>query len=230
MIVMQKACKTYRTGEGRRIVLDEADLVIPDDVNIGILGANGAGKSTLVRLLSGVEALDRGTIKRTGSVSFPLGFGGTFDPLLSGRENVRFLARVYGANVDQVLDYAENFAELGSYFRMPVHSYSSGMHARLAFGACLAIRFDTYLIDEVIAVGDTRFRAKCLAALGERLAEANTVLISHDPGLLRLHCSVGAVLTGGRFHCFDDIDEAIELHEKLQQEISTDRIEEARTA
>jgi capsular polysaccharide transport system ATP-binding protein len=152
MIALEGVSKGYRTVRGRRVVLDDANAVFPSGSNIGVLGANGAGKSTLIRLLAGTEMPDRGTIHRDGRVSFPLGYGGTFHGSLSGRENVAFVARIYGARLHETINYVGDFAELGDYFDMPVNTYSAGMRARLAFGTCLAIDFDTYLIDEITEV------------------------------------------------------------------------------
>ncbi len=214
MITLSQARKTYKTGGQRRVVLNNVTITLPAGRSIGIFGANGAGKSTLVRLIAGVEPLDSGSIRcRQGSVKgFPLGFGGTFHPHLSGRENIRFLARVYGTDEAEALGYVENFAELGDYFREPVQSYSSGMQARLAFGACLAIKFDLYLIDEVVAVGDGNFRRKCLEAFEARAAESDVLIVSHDEGTIRAWCDMGAVLDQGRLELFDDLNEAIERH------------------
>lgn len=212
MIRLRDAAKSYRSGGERRVILDHVSLDLPAGRSIGVFGANGAGKSTLVRLIAGVEPLDSGRIIRAGSVSFPLGFSGTFHPHLTGRENVRFLARVYGTAVEAALDYVEDFAELGAYFRAPVETYSSGMLARLAFGACLAIRFDLYLIDEVTAVGDARFRRKCLEAFEARATEADVIIVSHDEGTIRAWCDTGIVLGDGRLEVFDDLDTAIERH------------------
>ncbi|HEX5317586.1 MAG TPA: ATP-binding cassette domain-containing protein [Stellaceae bacterium] len=117
MIALDGVCKSYRTPVGRKIVLDNASVVFDAGHNFGILGANGAGKSTLIRLLAGTEQPDRGMVRRQARVSFPLGFGGTFHGALSGRENVIFIARVYGASVRTMLRYVEDFAELGAYFR-----------------------------------------------------------------------------------------------------------------
>ncbi len=214
MIALSHASKSYRAEGERRVILDDITCVLPGGRSIGVFGANGAGKSTLVRLLAGVEPLDRGRIRRAGRVSFPLGFGGTFHPHLSGRENVRFLARLYGAEEAQVLEFVADFAELGAYFRAPVGTYSSGMVARLAFGACFAIDFDVYLIDEVITVGDARFRAKCLAMFEARIARADAVIVSHDEGVIRSWCDMGAVLHNGRLELFDRLEEAIERHRR----------------
>jgi capsular polysaccharide transport system ATP-binding protein len=141
MIMLDCVSKTYRTRAGRKTVLRNVSAAFESGHNFGVLGVNGAGKSTLIRLLAGSEAPDRGVITRYARVSFPLGFGGTFHGGLSGRENVAFIARIYGAGVRTTIDYVEAFSELGEYFQMPVNTYSAGMRARLAFATCLAIDF-----------------------------------------------------------------------------------------
>ena len=141
MIRLEHVSKAYRTRNGRRVVLDNANATFEAGHNFGVLGVNGAGKSTLIRLLAGSELPDRGIVRRFGRVSFPLGFGGTFHGALSGRENAAFIARVYGARLRPTIDYIEDFAELGEYFLMPVNTYSTGMRARLAFAACLVDGF-----------------------------------------------------------------------------------------
>ncbi|MCW8309404.1 ABC transporter ATP-binding protein [Acidiphilium sp. PA] len=218
MIDLRNVSKSYRTDDGgHRVILRNVDTIFPTGRNVGILGVNGSGKSTLVRMLSGVEMPDGGRIVRAGDVSFPLGFGGTFHPNLSGVENVKFLARVYGADPKEAVEYVEGFAELGSYFRMPVSTYSSGMTARLAFGACLAIEFDTYLIDEVTAVGDAAFREKCLHAFEDRMSNSNVVIVSHDETTIRRWCDMGAVLADGEIIMFDAIEDALETHRNRMQ-------------
>jgi len=156
-------------------------------------------------------------VRRTGRVSFPLGFSGTFHGMLSGRENVRFLARIYGVDEEQALDFVGDFSELGAYYRMPVETYSAGMRARLAFGACLAMGFDTYLVDEITAVGDARFQERCRSAFAERMHEADVIMVSHDPATMRAYCKAGAVMANGKLHAFDDIEGAIEYHAQLQR-------------
>lgn len=224
MISLHRVEKSYRTLEGRRIVLDDVSATFPAGHRVGVLGANGAGKSTLIRLLAGVEAPNSGRIRRQGRVSFPLGFGGTFHPKLSGRENVVFLARLYGASERFVMKYVADFAELGQYFNMPVETYSSGMRAKLAFGACLAIDFDVFLIDEVTAVGDARFQARCQEAFESRMKTADIVMVSHSLSTIRAYCDIGAVLCDGRLTLYDDLDQAIGLYAAAMRQPPNTRV------
>jgi capsular polysaccharide transport system ATP-binding protein len=218
MIALERVAKSYRTAGGQRTVLDDVSIAFEAGHNFGILGANGAGKSTLIRLLAGSELPDRGRIRRRARVSFPLGFGGTFHGALSGRENVAFIARVYGAAVRPTLDYVAAFAEIGEYFAMPVNTYSAGMRARLAFAACLAIDFDVYLIDEVTEIGDDRFRRKCAAAFRERMRYSDIILATHNTDTLRRYCDRGAVLANGGLSLFDDIAAATEAYRQQMRE------------
>jgi capsular polysaccharide transport system ATP-binding protein len=219
MIKLERVSKSYRTRAGRRRVLDDVGATFEAGHNCGILGVNGAGKSTLIRLLAGSELPDCGTIRRCVRVSFPLGFGG-FHGALSGRENTQFLARIYGVAMRPMLDYVEDFAELGDYFEMPVDTYSAGMRARLAFAACLAIDFDVYLIDEATEVGDKRFRSKCAEAFRARLARSDVILASHNADTLRQYCDRGAVLGGGALTLYDDLGAAIGHYHRLLQELA----------
>ena len=216
MITLDAVSKAYRTNDGgRRVVLDAVSAILPDGCNIGVLGANGAGKSTLIRLLAGSEMPDRGRVRRDGRVSFPLGYGGTFHGALSGRENVGFITRVYGASLDRAVRYVADFAELGAYFDMPVNTYSAGMRARLAFGTSLAIDFDTYLIDEVTEVGDERFRRKCAMAFRERLQRSDIILVTHNSRTIRQYCDRCAILAGGELRLYDDVAGALDAYRRL---------------
>lgn len=218
MIALNNVTKSYRTGEGRRVVLAGTSVEFPTGCNIGILGVNGAGKSTLIRLLAGSEQPDSGKIRREGRVSFPLGYGGTFHGSLSGRENIKFIARIYGANLRDTAAYVANFSELGEYFDMPVNTYSAGMRARLAFGACLAIDFDIYLIDEVTEIGDERFRRKCARAFHERVANSDIILVTHNSRTLRQYCDRGAVLANGELRLYPDIGDALDGYRQMLAE------------
>ena len=215
MIRFEGVHKSYRTHTGRRVVLHDANLSLPDDRNIGVLGTNGAGKSTLLRLIAGTELPNRGNVRRTKRVSFPIGFAGTFHHELSARENVRFLARVYGLPVKRATDWIADFSELGTYFDMPVKTFSSGMFARLAFSSSLAFDFDVYLIDEATEVGDTRFRQKYVAALRQRLTRSNVIIVSHNPATVRTYCDCGALLHDGTLTLYDTVEDAMSAYEAI---------------
>jgi len=218
MITLDRVSKVYRTRSGRRTVLDNVSVTFESGQNFGVLGVNGAGKSTLIRLIAGSETPDFGVVRRYARVSFPLGFGGTFHGALSGRENVAFIARIYGAGMRGVLHYVEEFSELGEYLHMPVNTYSAGMRARLAFATCLALDFDLYLIDEVTEVGDQRFRQKCAEAFRERMQRSDIILVTHNIHTLRQYCDRGAILANGELALFDDIDTALGRYHRMVQE------------
>ena len=218
MITLEAVSKVYRTRAGRRTVLDNVSVTFESGYNFGVLGVNGAGKSTLIRLIAGSEVPDLGIIRRSARVSFPLGFGGTFHGALSGRENVAFVARIYGAGMRGVLEYVEDFSELGDYLHMPINTYSAGMRARLAFATCLALDFDLYLIDEVTEVGDQRFRQKCVEAFRERMQHSDIILVTHNIHTLRQYCDRGAVLTNGELTLFDDLGSALSRYHRIVQE------------
>lgn len=208
MISMRAIRKAYSTGSGSRAVLDGVDLDIARGDAIGILGRNGAGKSTMVRIISGAEEPDAGTIERSMSVSWPLAFTGGFQGTLTGLDNLRFICRVYGADPEACLPFVYDFTELGIYLKEPIKTYSSGMLARLAFAISMVVDFDCYLIDEIVAVGDRRFHAKCHEELFVKRADRALVIVSHDPGYIREHCRRAAVLRDGKLHQFASVDEA----------------------
>ncbi len=217
MIVLEGVCKTYHARRLVKRVLNDINLQVAKGEAVAILGANGAGKSTLMRLISGVEHPSLGRIDRGGmSVSWPIGYSSCFQSSLTGADNARFIARIYRRSTPDLLAYVEDFAQLGPYLHQPVRTYSAGMAARLAFGVSLAIDFDCYLVDEVTAAGDERFRARCHDALLHRRDTGTLVMISHDPGTLRTYCSRGAVLRDGRLTVFDDLEAAIADHHQSQ--------------
>ena len=207
--------KQYPVGDGYKTILRDLSVRLPKR-NIAILGENGAGKSTLLRLIAGSERPDDGDILRHVKVSFPLGFAGSFNGSLTGHENARFVARIYGQDTDYVLEFVREFSQLGEHLSMPVRTYSSGMRARLAFGVSLAIDFECYLVDEITAVGDSRFQKRSKAAFKEKLERANIIMVSHSNNTLRDYCDTGAVLHEGRLTIFDDLKDAISQHEANQ--------------
>jgi capsular polysaccharide transport system ATP-binding protein len=213
MIELEQICKAYPTNSGQKVVLDSVSFSFPAQTNIGILGKNGSGKSTLLRILAGTEEADSGQIVRRGTVSWPIGFSGGFNGSLSGEENCRFVARIYGVDVDEVVGFTADFAELDEYFYMPVKTYSSGMRARLAFGLSMAVEFDAYLVDEVTAVGDSSFQAKCRQAFEDRSGRSSVIIVSHHIGTVKDYCERCAVLQNGRLYYFDSVDEAERFYE-----------------
>jgi len=132
---------------------------------------------------------------------------------MTGADNARFIARIYAKPVAETVDFVREFADLGAYFRLPVKTYSSGMIIRLGFALSLAVDFDCYLVDEAIAVGDSRFAARYHAALTERQARSALLLVSHIPDVVRSYCSSGAILDNGRLTRYDDLDEAIAIYQ-----------------
>jgi capsular polysaccharide transport system ATP-binding protein len=214
MIRLSRVSKSYRTENHRKVVLDDVTYSFDTRYTYGIFGSNGAGKSTLLRLIGGTELPNSGQIFRDLRISWPLGFGGGFHPLMTGRENLKFVSRVYGANLWRVIDFVEYFSELGNYLDMPVSTYSSGMQARLAFGLSMAIDFDCYLVDEITAVGDARFGLRCRQAFEEKRGRSSMIMVSHDIGTIKSYCDRGLVLYRGKLVAFGQIDDAIEFYRK----------------
>ena len=215
MIELSHVCKSYGLPHGRKVVLDNVSHIFREGVNMGILGLNGAGKSTLMRVICGAESPDKGRVKRTSRVSWPIGFSGGFHGSLTGRENMRFTCRIYGANIKQVTDFVEDFSELGPYMDMPIRTYSSGMRSKLAFGLSMAIGFDFYLIDEAYAVGDASFRAKSERVFQERKAHSTLLVVAHSTSVIRANCDNAAILKGGKLIFFDTLDEALSVYEGM---------------
>lgn len=213
MIVLDNVTKRYNTRQGSRVVLDNINLTINPGEKIGILGRNGAGKSTLIRLISGAELPTSGRVHRKMSISWPLAFTGGFQSTLTGLDNLRFICRIYGADINAAIPRVEAFSELGIYLREPVKKYSSGMRARLAFAISLAIDFDCFLIDEVVAVGDSRFQQKCETELFEKRKDRAMIIVSHQHEQIVSHCDRAAVLHGGKLHSFDDVTHAYEFYQ-----------------
>ena len=198
-------------------VIRNLNLTLPSGRSLALLGRNGAGKSTLLNMVSGNMRPDTGEIVSDGSISFTVGYSGSFHADMTGVQNTRFVARVYGVDTDELVEFVEDFAEIGDHFYMPVRTYSSGMKSRLAFGVSMGIKFDTYLIDEATATGDKRFKVKSKNVFRARMSEASAIMVSHSMGDIRAFCDAGLVLHDGQIEVFDDVEDAIERHEELMQ-------------
>ena len=214
MIHLDHLTKTFFLKGQRRTVADDITATFPTGTSVALLGRNGAGKSSLLKMIAGTLDPTSGQILSTGTISFPVGFAGSFHGDLSGAQNARFVARIYGVDTEELLAFVEDFAEMGSYFHMPFRTYSSGMRARLAFGVSMAIPFDTYLVDEVTAVGDAAFRTKSGIVFRARMASAGAIVVSHSMTVLRELCTSGAVLENGKLYYYENLEDAIRHHDR----------------
>ncbi|MBL8303438.1 MAG: ABC transporter ATP-binding protein [Ideonella sp.] len=215
MIEVVSVSKDYPTRSGINHVLNDVSLTIGRSEKVGILGRNGSGKSTLIRLISGADQPTRGVVRRGMSVSWPLAFGGAFQGSLTGADNVRFICRVYGQEARSRIAFVDDFAELGRAMNEPVSTYSSGMQARLAFAISMAIEFDCFLIDEVIAVGDDRFHEKCRRELFEKRADRAIIMVSHNHHNISEFCQRASVLDRGTLHNFGNVDDAYQFYSAI---------------
>lgn len=215
MIRLENLTKSFWLKGERKIVIDNLNLTLPTGKSLALLGRNGAGKSTLLEIIAGTLRPDHGRVISDGTLSWPVGLGASFHRDLSGAENVRFIARIYGVDTDDLVAFVEDFAELGKFYHMPMRSYSSGMKSRLTFGASMGIRFDTYLVDEVTAVGDQAFKRKSREVFAERMRHSSAIMVNHSMGQVRKFCDAGIVLEQGKMQYFDDLEEAIAVHEAM---------------
>ena len=213
MIELRNLTKVYATGGREKVICKDLNLVLPSKRSVALLGRNGAGKSTLLNMVSGLVQPTSGEIITTGTMSWPVGFSGSFHADMTGAQNVKFVARVYGADTEETRDFVEEFAELGAHFHMPIRTYSTGMRSRLAFGLSMAFQFDTYLVDETTSAGDKAFKDKSNALFMARMEHSGAVVVNHSMGLLREICDVGVVLEAGQATYYEDLDEAIAVHE-----------------
>jgi capsular polysaccharide transport system ATP-binding protein len=196
-------------------VLSDISFTVEKGDKLALLGRNGAGKSTLIRLLGGVENPTTGRIDRNMSLSWPIGLTGGFQGALTGNDNMRFIARIYNKPFDEMKEGVEDFAQLGKFMSEPVKTWSTGMRARFAFAISLAIDFDCYLIDEVIAAGDQRFQRRSHDELFEKRADRSLILASHSPEIVRSYCSRALILHRGRGKVFSDLDLAMQIYNDL---------------
>ena len=215
MIRFENLTKSFWLKGERRVVIDDLNLTLPTGQSLALLGRNGAGKSTLLQMISGTLRPDCGRVVSDGTLSWPVGLSSSFHRDLTGAENVRFIARIYGVETDDLVAFVADFSELGKFYHMPMRSYSSGMRSRLTFGASMGIKFDTYLVDEVTAVGDKSFKRKSRNIFAARMQHSSAIMVNHSMGEVRKFCDAGVVLENGKLRYFDDLEEAIANHEAM---------------
>jgi capsular polysaccharide transport system ATP-binding protein len=222
MIEIKNVYKRYQGNHGGKNpwILKDISLNIPIGVNVALIGENGAGKSTLLRLISGMDYPDRGQIIRNCRVSWPVGLSGGFQGSMTGRQNVKFVARTQGHNneINKIINFVECFADIGDAFDRPIKTYSSGMKSRLSFGLSLAFDFDIYISDEATSVGDKSFKEKAKKLFKEKVKKASIIMVSHSEGTLKEFCDSAILLVDGNAKWYDEINEAIgEYHMQLEK-------------
>lgn len=212
MIIADNITKYYKVKGRRHVIFQELSLSINPGDKLGLLGSNGAGKSTLLRLLCGIEAPNSGQVIRTSTISWPVGLTNGFIPTLTGKENIKFVCRLFGCTLDmqkKKIDFVRDFAEIGDYFDMPVSTYSSGMTSRLAYGMSMAFDFDFYVVDEGLSAGDAAFTQKSLAAFKEKSQDKGLLMVSHDMNTIKKFCNQALYLNAGVLYHSYDVDEVI---------------------
>lgn len=217
MIELKNLTKSYTTPKGRHFVFKDLNAVLPENKSVALLGKNGAGKSTLLRVIGGIDYPDEGQVITNKSISWPVALSGGFQGSLTARQNVRFVARLYVSSeeeVEYIVNFVEEFAEIGKYFDMPMKSYSSGMRSRIGFGLSMAFDFDYYLLDEVGAVGDRAFRKKSQMLLDELKQNSNIIMVSHNIKDLIRNCDVAFLVKDGKAEYFDNMQDAIEVYKE----------------
>ena len=218
MITFDHVSKWYNLSDGRRrVVYQDLCLTLPAKVSIGVVGRNGAGKSTMIRMLAGIDPPNLGQIVSDGRISPPIGLGSGLSPHLSGKENAKFVSRVFGDTPEAMaerLQFIRDFAQVDEFFEQPIRTYSSGMKARMGFAISMAFDYDYYLIDEVTAVGDERFRRRANAMFESKRGHAGILQVSHNVESLREQCSAGLHITKSAVTYYDDIGDAIQAYRK----------------
>lgn len=216
MFELRNITKSYLTPKGRRYILRDLSLAVPTGKNIALIGRNGAGKTTLMNLLGGADIPDSGTIVSDQSLSWPVGLTGGFQGSMTGRDNIKFVCRVYGATGEAMREkirYVQEFAEIGDWIDEPIKTYSSGMRSRVAFGLSMAFDFDYYLIDEVMSVGDAQFRRKCAEVFQAKRQNSRIVLVTHNMNEVRKLCDIVLHVRDGGIQLYHDVEQGIAAYD-----------------
>lgn len=221
--IKQSFFKFSRNHKQVHEALKNISFEIEEGQIVGIVGKNGSGKSTLLRALAGIFAPDEGTIDLMGHSVSLLAIGVGFQKELSGRENIILSGMLLGFSEEEILEKMPRiikFAGLGKFIDMPVRTYSSGMHSKLAFSITVVLETDIMLVDEVLSVGDQRFKKKSFRKMKSLIEDENrtVVIVSHNLGTLRKLCQKILWLNDGEFIMYGDTDEVLEKYEAYMDE------------
>ncbi len=212
----------WRERSARRYIqaVDDVSFSVPRGSTLGIIGKNGSGKSTLMRLLAGIYTPDKGLVRVAGAVVPLLSLGIGFHAEMTGRENLKIGGLILGLTPREVESKADeiiDFAELREFIDVPVRTYSSGMYVRLAFAVAVSVDPDVLLLDEVLAVGDEAFSAKCLRRIEKFKEQRKTiVLVTHDPELASAFCDTVLWMDRGRLRLHGPAPEVVAAYHAEQ--------------
>ncbi|MCF0228505.1 MAG: ABC transporter ATP-binding protein [Parasporobacterium sp.] len=187
---------------------------------LGIVGKNGSGKSTMLKSIAGIFAPDSGTVDLHGNTISLMSIGVGFSNELTGRENIALSGMLLGFSAEQIKDKTEEiirFSELGKFIDMPVRTYSSGMHSKLAFSITAILETDIMLIDEVLSVGDAKFKKKSLNKMKELISDTNrtVVIVSHSMDTLKKLCDTILWINDGEMMMYGSIEDVLPKYEEF---------------
>ncbi len=186
---------------------------------LGILGLNGAGKSTLLKVIAGVYDPTEGSVKRRGKIAPLLELGAGFDPQYTGAENIYLYGSVLGFShsfLESKYDEIVEFSELGKFIDVPLKNYSSGMRSRLGFSIATIIKPEILILDEVLSVGDAKFRKKSEQKIRDMFEDGATVLfVSHSVEQVQRLCNKAIILEHGKIIASGDVDEVAEVYRSI---------------
>lgn len=220
MISFENTGKAYRNRKGViNWVFRNIDAALPAGKSIGILAPESQGKSTFISLAAGNEQPSEGRIYRHGRISWPYNSKTNISPKLTGKQNLRFLTDVYGRNFAEAYDFVSEFSDLGKYLDAPLKQYNSEMKSRLSISALFAMDFNYILVDESMDGGDASFRRKCSTYLEDNKEKLTFLIASSNPQIISRYCQAAGLLNGGNLTLYDNVDDAIEEFNKVNQEL-----------
>lgn len=208
-ITFHNVHKTLKQKRKKTNVFEAAHVAFSADRISGILAPPGSGKTTAAQLTTGKLYPDRGRVHRESLVSFPVGSGGIFNSLLTGRENLAFLCRVFGFDPRTIIRFVVDFTELGKTIDKPLRLYNRDERTKLMFASCYAIPFDVYVVDEAIIGGRGKFRDRCEELVRERMQTAGFIIFSSSPRVLRKYCNTHYMIDKLGLHSVESLDAAV---------------------
>jgi len=208
-------------------VLNDISFKLNKGEVLGIIGLNGSGKSTLLKMINGLVLPDLGSFSICGEAGGFIELGAGFQPNLSGRENIYLKCSLMGFNIDQINEMYQgiiDFSELGDFIDTPFKNYSSGMKARLGFAITLNIKPDILLLDEILAVGDYKFKAKCMSELNQLRGSMSALLVSHSMLNISQYCDRAIVLDKGKIIHDGSTKTAISIYYELDAQYNEKKL------